>query len=100
MTPAWRHKLTLCPWVLCHHAASLPFRCGLACCRSVALERLTSGTWQVPGQRLPHGARTNGSTEQRARQFTRNLSNQAPGSKPENRQGNPAEHELSELQDL
>lgn len=59
-----------------------------------------SGTWQMPGQQLPHGAWTNGSTEQRARQFTRNLSNQALGSKPENRQGNPAEHELNELQDL
>lgn len=61
---------------------------------------LWSDSWQAPGQQLPHGAWTNGSTEQRARQFTRNLSNQATGSKPENRQGNPAEHELSELQDL
>lgn len=46
MASAWRHKLTLCPWVLYHHAASafLPFRCGLACLRSVALERFMAST--------------------------------------------------------
>lgn len=100
MGSAWWHKVAVCPCGLVSPCCLLAIQVAGPLSRTVSSERFTTSTWQVPGQQLPRWAWTNGRAEQRAMQFTRNLSNQATGNKPENRGGNSAEHELNELQDL
>lgn len=55
MTSARRHKLTRCPWVLCHHAASLPFRwqAGLLqiCCFGAIHEQYMASAWTTASTR-------------------------------------------------
>lgn len=54
MSSVWWHKLALCPWGFVSPCCCLAIQVAGLPAAELLLERFVAGTWQVPGQQLPH----------------------------------------------